>query len=87
VDGAAAGVAVSRPARDFKAKLRRFRAWVRLRVPPGFRLLLGLLLIVFGIFGFLPILGFWMLPLGVVVAALDVGWIRKTWARLRGKDR
>ncbi len=87
MDGATAGVAVSRAPRDLKAKLRRFRAWVRLRVPPGFRLLLGILLIVFGIFGFLPVLGFWMLPLGVAVASMDVRWLRKTWDRLRGKDR
>ena len=25
-----------------------------------------------GVFGFLPVIGFWMLPLGVAVAALDV---------------
>jgi hypothetical protein len=45
---------------------------IRRRVPPGLRLILGLLLIVGGILGFLPILGFWMIPLGVAVAALDV---------------
>lgn len=83
MDGAAIGVAVSRAPRDLKAKLRRFRAWVRLRVPPGFRLLLGVLLIVFGIFGFLPVLGFWMLPLGAAVAALDVRWLKQLWGRWR----
>lgn len=32
----------------------------------------GVLLMVLGVFGFLPVLGFWMIPLGVAVAALDV---------------
>lgn len=45
---------------------------VRRRVPPGVRFLLGLLLICGGLLGFLPIVGFWMLPLGVAIAALDV---------------
>lgn len=48
---------------------------IRRRVPPGLRLPLGLLLMVGGVFGMLPILGFWMLPLGVAVAALDVRWL------------
>ena len=50
------------------------RSLVRVRgnVPPGLRLPLGLLLMVGGVFGMLPVLGFWMLPLGVAVAALDV---------------
>ena len=35
-----------------------------------------------GILGFLPIVGFWMLPLGVAVAALDVGPLIR---RMRGR--
>ena len=31
------------------------------------RVLIGIVLIVFGIFGFLPVLGFWMIPLGLLV--------------------
>jgi hypothetical protein len=70
-----------------KAKRRALRAlvWVRANVPPGLRLLLGLALIAGGLFGFLPILGFWMIPLGLAVAALD---IRPLWRRFRGgRDR
>ena len=67
------------------AKITRGLAWVRAHVPPGLRLLLGLLLIVGGIFGFLPILGFWMIPLGGAIAALD---ILPIWRWLRGgRDR
>jgi len=58
---------------------RRFRAWVRKNIPPGLRLALGIVLIIGGIFGFLPVLGFWMIPLGISVAALD---IRPLWRRL-----
>ncbi|WP_253913410.1 hypothetical protein [Pseudoruegeria sp. HB172150] len=46
--------------------------WARHRLPPGTRLPVGLLLMAGGMVGFLPILGFWMLPLGVAVASLDV---------------
>ncbi len=41
-------------------------------MPPGARLLLGLLLMLGGVFAFLPVLGIWMLPLGFAIAALDV---------------
>lgn len=55
---------------------------IRRRVPAGLRLPLGLLLMVGGVFGMLPVLGFWMLPLGVAVAALDV---RLLWEAVRGR--
>ena len=62
------------------------------RVAPGFRSILGLVLIVGGTFGFLPILGFWMIPLGVAVVLLDikllVGWSRNFFRSGRnGKNR
>ena len=46
--------------------------WVQIHVPIGLRTVLGLLLVVGGIFGFLPILGFWMIPLGIAVVAIDL---------------
>ncbi|WP_422029322.1 hypothetical protein [Roseovarius sp.] len=63
---------------------RRVQLWASRRLPPGVRLLLGVLLMIGGLLGFLPILGFWMLPLGVAIAALDVVPI---WRRLRGPGR
>ncbi len=42
------------------------------RIPPGLRLFVGLLLVLGGLVGFLPILGFWMIPLGIAVASLDI---------------
>lgn len=64
----------------------RLRYAVRKRVAPGFRLPLGLLLIAGGILGFLPILGFWMIPLGVAIAALDVGPLWRCATR-RGREK
>ena len=63
-----------------KAELKRrvadytFRTvrWGQNHVPPGVRSLIGLLFMVGGVFGFLPVLGFWMLPLGVAFVAMDV---------------
>ena len=66
----------------FRRSYHRFLAWVRLRVPPGLRLVLGIVIMVGGVFGFLPILGFWMIPLGLAIAALD---IRPLWRRFRGR--
>ncbi|MGI3167791.1 hypothetical protein ACRARG_01475 [Pseudooceanicola sp. C21-150M6] len=50
---------------------------VRRTVPFGLRTVLGLLLIFGGVLGFLPVLGFWMLPLGVAVLMLDVTEFRR----------
>jgi len=60
---------------------RRVQVWSGRRLPPGLRALAGLLLICGGLLGFLPVLGFWMLPLGVAVAALD---LVPLWQGLRG---
>jgi hypothetical protein len=37
----------------------------------------GVALIVGGMFGFVPVLGFWMIPLGVFVLSLDLHWARR----------
>ncbi len=44
------------------------------------RIALGIALLVGGLFGFLPILGFWMIPLGFAVLAVDIPFIRR-WRR------
>lgn len=66
------------------AFLRRVVEWGDSRIAPGLRSLLGILLMVGGVFGFLPVLGFWMLPAGAVLVALDVPpWRRWLYRRLR----
>jgi len=98
---------------DHKAELDRHFAWFEGRLPPGparfvgwlrrpssrlVRIPLAILLILGGIFSILPVLGLWMLPLGLVLFAQDVpvlqkpiaralGWIERKWiARQRAKD-
>lgn len=44
------------------------------------RIIVGLLLIIGGVLGFLPVLGFWMIPLGVLVLSVDFPFIRR-WRR------
>ncbi len=56
------------------------------------RWVLGVTLIIGGILGFLPVLGFWMIPLGLLVLAPDFRWARRgylsiiMWLRRR-RDR
>jgi hypothetical protein len=42
----------------------------------------GSLLIVCGAFGFLPVLGYWMIPLGVLVLAQDIPMLRRPVGRI-----
>jgi hypothetical protein len=56
--------------------LRRAVRW-GVGVPAGMRSALGVVLMVAGVFGILPILGFWMLPVGAAFIALDVPPLRR----------
>ena len=96
-----------------KRELDRHFAWFESKLPPGpakfvawlrkpssmlVRIPLAILLIIGGIFSFLPILGLWMLPLGLLLFAQDVpvlqapmarllGWIERKWEqRQRAKN-
>jgi hypothetical protein len=44
------------------------------------RIAIGVALVVLGIFGFLPILGFWMIPLGLLVLSYEFPTVRR-WRR------
>jgi hypothetical protein len=44
------------------------------------RIALGVALILCGIVGFLPVLGFWMIPLGLFVLSVDFPIVRR-WQR------
>ncbi len=50
-------------------------------LPPVLRGVLGLVLIVGGILGFLPVLGFWMIPLGIALLATDIPPLRRWLVR------
>ena len=64
--------------RRIKAFSYRVLFWAKTKLPPGVRSIVGLLFMVGGVFGFLPILGFWMLPLGLALIALDLPPTHKT---------
>jgi purine-cytosine permease-like protein len=57
---------------------KKARVWL-----PGSRLgrtVVGILLILGGFVGFLPIVGFWMVPLGLIVLSIDFPIVRR-WRR------
>lgn len=63
----------------------RFAAWLRwLRRPRGvwIRVPVAASMIAGGVFGFLPLLGFWMVPLGLLLLALDVPLLKPPVARM-----
>ena len=72
----------------FEAKLpekpARFVAWLRRPSSRYVRIPLAILLIIGGIFSFLPVLGLWMLPLGLLLFAQDVPFLQKPTAQLLG---
>ena len=60
----------------------------------GTRVCIGVALVTGGILGFLPILGFWMVPLGLVVLSYEFAFVRRRrrkfevwWAERRGRRR
>lgn len=46
------------------------------------RIVIGVLLIICGLLGFLPVLGFWMVPLGLLVLSQDLPFVRRQRRRL-----
>lgn len=63
------------------ARLASMLRWLRHPASRWARLPAGLLLIFGGIFSFLPVLGVWMLPLGLMLIAADVPFLRRPMAR------
>lgn len=43
----------------------------------GMRIGIGVLLVLGGIVGFLPVLGFWMIPLGIIVLSYEIAHVRR----------
>ncbi|WP_284736102.1 hypothetical protein [Dongia deserti] len=59
------------------AAVNRAAIWSDRHLPPGVRAGLGILAMACGLVGFLPVVGFWMLPLGAVLVALDIPPLRR----------
>ena len=98
---------------DHKAEIDRHFAWLESRLPAGpakyvswlrqpsskrARIPLAILLMVGGVFSILPVLGLWMLPLGMLLIAQDVpvlekpvakslGWVERKWIERERKKR
>ena len=95
----------SKPTVDHKAEIDRHFAWFEAKLPAGparyvswlrqpsskyVRIPLAVLLMLGGVFSILPVLGLWMLPLGMLLIAQDVpvlekpvaqslGWMERKW--------
>jgi len=70
-------------------QLRRMVGLADRRLPFGLRTAAGCLLLTGGAFGFLPVVGFWMVPLGLLLIALDIPPLRRRvrrWLHLPGSD-
>ena len=62
----------------------KFVAWLRKPSSKWVRIPLAILLILGGIFSILPVLGLWMLPVGLLLFAQDVPWLQPPLARMLG---
>ena len=67
-----------------QAKLKKYFSRDSLPKSRGLRIALGVALVIGGILGFLPILGLWMLPLGLLLIAQDVPFLQKPLAKMLG---
>ena len=68
---------------EFKGGRREIHVFGRVIPLPASRLgriVIGVLLIILGCFSFLPVLGIWMIPLGILVLSVDIAWFRR-WRR------
>jgi hypothetical protein len=66
------------------AKAGQFTRWITSPSATVVRIPVGGVLIAGGVVGFLPILGFWMVPLGLAVIAQDVPALRPPMTRMLG---
>ncbi len=71
-----------RPSPARKAKLNFGRFSVPVPASRPLRIGLGVLLVIGGMLGFLPILGFWMIPLGLLVLSIDLAPVRRFRRRM-----
>ena len=74
--------------RQGRAKtVRVFDRHIQLPRSKPVRIGLGTALIGGGLLGFLPILGFWMIPLGILVLSIDLPILLRWWRGLTGGRR
>jgi hypothetical protein len=88
------GLGSQRPEHRMAHKVRLFNRHWHLPKSKPLRIGLGILLVAFGLLGFLPVLGFWMIPLGLLVLSVDLPIVRRWrrqltvwWHRKRGEEQ
>ncbi|MDA8252391.1 MAG: hypothetical protein M0Z28_24935 [Rhodospirillales bacterium] len=64
---------------------RRSYTWLVRPEAKWVRLPLGVALIAGGLFGFLPVLGIWMLPVGALLVGEDIPPVRRATLRVLGR--
>ncbi|WP_025899033.1 PGPGW domain-containing protein [Sneathiella glossodoripedis] len=62
---------------SLRKKIENLRDNVKIPESKTQRFFLGWGLVFGGIFGFLPVVGFWMLPLGIMILAVDYSFARR----------
>ena len=62
---------------DAARKIKIFGREIRMPQSRGLRVVIGALLVFFGLLGFLPVLGFWMIPLGLLVLSYEFASVRR----------
>ncbi|HKA99642.1 MAG TPA: hypothetical protein VKD02_02600 [Methyloceanibacter sp.] len=74
-------------------KIRIFDRHWHLPKSKAVRIAIGILLVIGGLVGFLPVLGFWMIPLGLLVLSIDLPIVRRWrrqltvwWHRRKGEE-
>lgn len=55
----------------------RVLSWLRQPSNRGVRILVTTLLVIGGLFSFLPVLGLWMLPLGLIIISQDFPFLQR----------
>ena len=63
-------------------RMARILHWLREPEATWVRVPVGVLLIIGGLLSFLPVLGIWMLPLGLVLLAYDVPFLKAPIGRV-----
>ena len=65
-------------------RLQRWIAWLRRPQSRWVRLPLGTAMVLGGFLGFLPVLGFWMVPVGLILLGEDIPVVRRYTLRALG---
>ena len=68
--------------RDLMSKINLLGYRIGVPGHPALRVVLGVALVIFGMLGFLPVLGFWMVPVGLAVLAIDFPPVRRFQRRM-----